>query len=76
MRQAVLPKQDLEVFMQHKLIHGNIVATAIFGATMATIGAQAWADGNTTAEPMELRRIMRELGKNMQVVIDAISRED
>ena len=62
--------------MQHKLIHGNIVATAIFGATMATTGAQAWADWNTTAEPMELRRIMRELGKNMQVVTDAISRED
>ena len=43
---------------------------------MTLIGPQAWADGNATAEPMELRRIMRELGNDMQVVTDGISRED
>lgn len=62
--------------MQHTLIPGKIIAAAILGTTMTSIGAQSWAGGNATTEPMELRRIMRELGKNMQLVTDAISRED
>ena len=61
--------------MQHKSSFARIAAAAL-GLAVTLIGPQAWADGNATAEPMELRRIMRELGKNMQVVIDAISRED
>lgn len=35
----------------------------------ATIGAQA-------AEPLALQQIMKDMGKNMQVVTDGISRED
>ena len=34
------------------------------------------AGGNTVAEPMDLRRIMQALGKDMQTVTDGISRED
>lgn len=28
------------------------------------------------AEPLELQKVMKELGKNMQVITDGISRED
>ncbi|MBI5005870.1 MAG: cytochrome c [Nitrosomonadales bacterium] len=39
------------------------------GTTLATLPVQA-------AEPMEFQKVMKELGRNMQVVADAISRED
>ena len=61
--------------MQHKSSFARIAAAAL-GLAVTLIGPQAWADGNATAEPMELRRIMRELGNDMQVVTDGISRED
>jgi cytochrome c556 len=60
--------------MQHKSLIARIAAA--LGLAVSLIGPQAWADGNATAEPMELRRIMRELGKDMQAVTDGISRED
>lgn len=62
--------------MPRKSLLRNIFTAAILGAATTSIGPQAWADGNATAEPMELRRIMRELGKDMQVVTDGISHED
>ncbi len=61
--------------MQHKSTFAIITATAL-GLAAAAIGPRAWADGNASAEPMELRRIMRELGQDMQMVTDGISRED
>lgn len=36
----------------------------------------AWANGLMEAAPLELRHIMQELGRNMQRITDAISRED
>ncbi len=60
--------------MQHKSLIARIVAA--LGLAVTLIGPQAWADGNATAAPMELRRIMQELGKDMQVVTDGIARED
>ena len=60
--------------MQHKPLIARIAAA--LGLAVSLIGPEAWADGNATAEPMELRRIMRELGKDMQAVTDGISRED
>ncbi len=47
-----------------------VVASLIgIGIAIATPLAQA-------AEPLELQKVMKELGKNMQVVTDGISRED
>ncbi len=60
--------------MQHKSSIARIAAA--LGLATTSIGPQAWADGNAAAEPMELRRIMRELGQDMQAVVDGISRED
>jgi len=62
--------------MHQKSLHKKIFAAAILGATMTSLGMPARAGGNTTAEPMELRRIMQEIGKNMQAVTDAIAREE
>lgn len=42
---------------------------ALLGFVFAATGAQA-------AEPLELQKIMKELGKQMQMVTDGISRED
>lgn len=61
--------------MRYKTSLARIAAT-VLGLAATSIGAQAWADVNAAAEPMELRRIMRELGKDMQAVTDGISRED
>lgn len=62
--------------MHQKSLLKSTFTAAVLGATMTSIGMPAWAGGNTTAEPMELRRIMQALGKNMQAVTDAIARED
>lgn len=45
-------------------------------STLAWIVPPAGAQGNTEAEATALRKIMRELGRNMQTVTAAISRED
>lgn len=42
-----------------------LTATLLF----STLSAQA-------AEPLELQKVMKELGRNMQIVTDGISRED
>lgn len=45
------------------------LAAAIVSLVFATTNAQA-------AEPLELQKVMKDLGKNMQIVTDGISRED
>lgn len=47
----------------------SLLAAATLGLTLATSGAQA-------AEPLELQKIMKDMGKHMQTVTDGISRED
>ena len=49
---------------------------AVIVAISSSAGRHAWADANAGTEPLQLRRIMQELGKNMQAVTDGISRED
>ena len=51
----------------------TVIATGVF---LAGICSPAWADGDIEAKPLALQRIMQELGKNMQAITDAISRED
>ncbi len=46
-----------------------IVAVALAG--IALIASQVQA-----SEPLELQKVMQELGKNMQTITDGISRED
>ena len=51
----------------------TVMATGVF---LAGIYSHAWADSDIEAKPLALQRIMQELGKNMQIITDAISRED
>lgn len=46
-----------------------IVAVSLLSIAFAASSVQA-------AEPLELQKVMKELGKNMQVITDGISRED
>jgi len=51
--------------------------TLIIGLTLSISCTPLFADDTAdTEEPMALRKIMRDLGKNMQAITDAISRED
>lgn len=45
------------------------LTTVIVGLIFVTASTQA-------AEPLELQKVMKDLGKNMQIVTDGISRED
>ncbi|OAH96013.1 cytochrome C [Methylomonas methanica] len=51
----------------------TVIAASVF---IAGIYSHAWADGDTEVKPLELKRIMQELGRSMQTISDAISRED
>jgi cytochrome c556 len=50
----------------------------ITAASVISFGicTQALAENTTGVKPLELRKIMQELGKDMQVITDAISHED
>ena len=50
----------------------------ITAASVISFGicTQALAENTTGVKPLELRKIMQELGKDMQVITDSISHED
>lgn len=52
-----------------KTVHKSLLAACLALAAIGTTGAQA-------AEPLVLRKVMRDLGGNMQTITDGISRED
>lgn len=47
----------------------SIVAASLISIALAASHVQA-------AEPLEFQKVMKELGKNMQIITDGISRED
>ncbi|MEQ1532004.1 MAG: cytochrome c [Sideroxydans sp.] len=47
----------------------SVLATSFIALALALSDAQA-------TEPLELQKVMKELGKNMQIITDGISRED
>lgn len=62
--------------MTYQNFSKNLFTVITAGVLLASIYSHARADGDTEAKPLELRRIMQELGKNMQTITEAISRED
>jgi cytochrome c556 len=53
------------------------VVLVVLITIVTAISSATWADENDSAvRPLSLRNIMKELSKNMQIVTDAISRED
>lgn len=62
--------------MSHNAFLRSIVVVTVLGATMIASSPPTLAAGEDRVEALELRLIMQALGKEMQVVTDAISRED
>ena len=53
------------------------VALIVLMTILTAISSATWADENDSAvKPLKLRNIMQKLSINMQIVTDAISRED
>ncbi len=63
-----------------KIISSKIVLAASIG--FLVISSAAYSDNTQTTKniepdnPLQLRKIMQEMGRNMQVIVDGISRED
>ena len=62
--------------MQHRHPFKTFFTAIAIGTLLASMYSQAWADDAGKAKPLALRKIMQDLGKNMQVITDGISRED
>ena len=62
--------------MQHRHRFKAYFTAKVIGTLLASTCSQAWADDVGKAKPLALRKIMQDLGKNMQVITDGISRED
>lgn len=62
--------------MQHRHRFKAYFTATVIGTLLASTCSQAWADDVGKAKPLALRKIMQDLGKNMQVITDGISRED
>ncbi|KAA3641310.1 MAG: cytochrome C [Proteobacteria bacterium] len=55
---------------QHHQLKPYVIAIII-----ASLLPVAWAEDNNKSEPMALRKIMQEMSDNMQIMTDAIARE-
>ncbi len=62
--------------MRHNFSLTYILVAVVLGVTLTSISPSSLATGNSSDEPLALRLVMQELGNEMQVVTDAISRED
>ena len=71
------PDQPLEeTFMQRHQLFKACLATAVAGALLAGAYPLARAADADKAKPLALRKIMQDLGKDMQAITDGIARED
>lgn len=62
--------------MQYRVDLKPFIMMSVLGVNMTLSSSMAWSDDTQEAGPLALRRIMQELGKNMQTVTEGISRED
>lgn len=53
-----------------------LVAGVVFFITFSQAFAETTANLSSPAEPLALRKIMQDMNKNMQTIVDAISRDD
>ena len=62
--------------MQHRHRFKAYFTATVIGTLLASICSQTWADDVGKAKPLALRKIMQELGRNMQAITGAISQEE
>ena len=61
--------------MKSRFTFKTIVAAGVIGSLLMAASTTAGAD-DPEVKPLALRKIMRDLGQNMQIITDGISRED
>lgn len=62
--------------MKNKSTFKTSLVIGIVSTLLATASPISWADDSAMVKPLALRKIMQDLGKNMQTITDGISRED
>jgi len=62
--------------MQHRAPFKTILSASVIGVFLAITCSQAWSGDDGETKPLALRKIMQDLGRNMQSITDGISRED
>lgn len=62
--------------MKHKRTFKASIAIGMVSTLLATTSPISWADDSAMVTPLALRKIMQDLGKNMQTITDGISRGD
>ncbi|KLV39373.1 MULTISPECIES: hypothetical protein [Enterobacteriaceae] len=61
---------------KHSHAFGTITLTVTACLLLWGFQLPAWAGDATQVEPLALRKIMQELGRNMQAITGAISQEE
>lgn len=64
------------ISIQYRPPFASTIAVLLFSLFIGGFQSDALADGMGDAKPLELRKIMRELGGNMQSITGAISQQD
>lgn len=67
---------SMETFMSDRNLFKTSIKLIAIASVLASANLPSWAAEADKAEPLELRTIMHELGKNMQTITDGISNED
>lgn len=62
--------------MQHRYRFKAYFTATVISVLLASTCSQAWADDTDKVKPLALRKIMQDMGKNMQAITDGVSRED
>lgn len=62
--------------MQHQYMGKTFFTALAIGALLVGSYSRVWAEDADKVEPLALRTIMQDLGKDMQRITDGISRED
>ena len=62
--------------MQHRHRFKAHFIFSVIGALLASICLQASADDIEKTKPLALRKIMKDMGENMESIVGSISRED
>ncbi|MEN9396576.1 MAG: hypothetical protein RLZ81_1106 [Pseudomonadota bacterium] len=62
--------------MKHQPTLKTTITAGMIGTLLASVTSLSWADDSAAAAPLALRKIMRDLGLNMQAITDGISRGD
>jgi len=73
---VTLANRFKDISMRHRNRLKACFTATVICTLLASTGPQVWADDAGKGTPLALRKIMQDMGKNMQLITDGISRED